>query len=226
VYYNAATSPGLASSNYLAGGLANLYYCCTTPTGYYTWYCFTNEPLLMNLAGGDLHLQPNSPCINSGDNNNNNLGPGTHYQLATDFDGNPRIISSAVDVGAYEFLSPASVLPYSWLWQYGFATDGSADFADSDGDGMSNYAEQRANTDPTSAISVLAVQTPVVTETNATITWQSSYGVTYYIQSTPDLFAQPFQSIASNIFSSTGTISYTDTNAAGGVSLFYRVGVQ
>jgi hypothetical protein len=92
---------------------------------------------------------------------------------------------------------------------------------------MSNYAEWRAHTSPIDPASLLLLQTPpVVTETNATVTWQSISGVQYYIQSTPDLLAQPFQSIASNLVGSAGTTSYTDTNAVGGVSLFYRVGVQ
>ena len=91
---------------------------------------------------------------------------------------------------------------------------------------MSNYAEWRAGTNPTNVASAVALKSPVVTETNATITWQSVSGVYYYVQRTPDFFAQPFQTIASNIVGPTGTISYTDTNAVAGSVLFYRVGVQ
>ena len=53
----------------------------------------------MNQAGGNLHLQTNSPCINGG---NNSYVIGT-----TDLDGNPRIASGIVDIGAYEFQGPA-----------------------------------------------------------------------------------------------------------------------
>jgi hypothetical protein len=215
VYYNIAGT----ASNYSGGNFSS---CCTTPLPLGAQNCFTNDPLLVNLALGDLHLQSNSPCINSGNNNFVN-GP---VKLTSDFEGNPRIIGGTVDVGAYEFPNPASMLSYVWLYSYGFALDGSADFADADGDGMSNYAEWRAKTNPTDASSVLALQPPVVTETNATITWQSVGGVQYYIQSTPDFIAQPFQSLASNIVGSAGTTSYIDTNAMGGVTLFYRVGVQ
>ncbi len=217
VYYNTATT----DSNYTF--TTTLSFCCTAPLSASTANCFTNEPLFVNLAGGDLHLQSNSSCINSGYNNYVTGGPG---KLTTDFDGNPRIVSTAVDVGAYEFQSPASVLPYSWLWQYGLATDGSADFADADGDGMSNYAEWRAATDPTDASSALILQAPVLAETNTTITWPSVAGLNYYLQSTPNLSAQPFTSIASNIVGSAGTTSYTDTNVVSGASSFYRVGVQ
>jgi hypothetical protein len=51
-------------------------------------------------------------------------------------------------------------------------------------------------------------------------------GVQYYLQSTPDFVAQPFQTIATDIAGSDGNTSYTDTNAPAGVMLFYRVGVQ
>ena len=215
IYYNFATS----ASNY--SGI-NLQYCCTTPQPFGRSTCFTNAPLFVDLAKIDFHLQSNSPCINSG----NNVYITNTVKLATDLDGNPRLISTAVDDGAYEFTSPASMLPYSWLWLYGLATDGSADNSDSDGDGMSNYAEWRAGTNPTNVASAVALKSPVVTETNATITWQSVSGVYYYVQRTPDFFAQPFQTIASNIVGPTGTISYTDTNAVAGSVLFYRVGVQ
>jgi hypothetical protein len=51
----------------------------------------------VDLAAGDFHLQPNSPCINAGNN--------SFVAASTDLDGGPRILGGIVDIGAYEFHS-------------------------------------------------------------------------------------------------------------------------
>ena len=208
IYFNTAPA-GSNWTNY-----PTMYYCCTIPSGAGV---ITNNPSFVDAAGGDYRLQSNSICINSGDN--------FYATNSTDLDGNPRIVADLVDMGAYEYQSPGSVLPYSWLWQYGLTNNGSADYADTDGDGMSNYAEWRAGTNPTNAASVLALQSPVVTTTNVTITWQSVFGHYYYVQRTADL-AAPFSTIQTDIFGWGGPTSYMDTTAVGDGPFFYRVGVQ
>ena len=55
----------------------------------------TNNPGLKNLAGGDYHLRMTSPCVNAGTNQLWMTG-------AVDLDGNPRILKTIVDMGAYE----------------------------------------------------------------------------------------------------------------------------
>jgi len=177
----------------------------------------TNEPLFINNIN-DFHLQANSPCINGGNN--------AYVFTANDLDGNPRIFGGTVDMGAYEYQTPASIISYAWLQQYGLPMDGSADFLDSDGDGMNNWQEWIAGTNPTNAASVLALQPPAVTVTNATLTWSSVANVTYYVQRSGDLSAPNFSSIQSNLVGQAGFTSYTDTNAVGSGPFFYRVGVQ
>ncbi|MHC4328768.1 MAG: NosD domain-containing protein [Planctomycetota bacterium] len=54
------------------------------------------DPLFVDTANADYHLQASSPCIDSGDNS------AIPRSLAVDLDGNPRIINGIVDMGAYE----------------------------------------------------------------------------------------------------------------------------
>ena len=57
------------------------------------------DPLFVNAANADYHLQAGSPCINAGDNS------AIPQSVVEDVDGNPRIIDGIVDIGAYEYRS-------------------------------------------------------------------------------------------------------------------------
>jgi hypothetical protein len=130
-------------------------------------------------------------------------------------------------MGAYEFQNPASIISYAWLEQYGLPTDGSADFLDTDHDGMNNWQEWIAGTDPTNPSSVLLMFEPFYYGTNLIVSWQSEPNVTYFIQRATNLFAQPaFQSLAPNFIGQVGTTYFVDTNAPAPGPYFYRVGVQ
>jgi hypothetical protein len=210
VYYNA--SPFSQNDNYVK---PTLNYCCTTPLPSSGAGNITSAPLFVNQSGGDYHLQASSPCVDTGNN--------TYIVNNTDLDGRPRIINRIVDIGAYEFQGPFN----TWLQQYGLATNGAADFIDTDGDGMNNYQEWIAGTIPTNAASVLELASPSNSISGITVTWQSVSNRTYYLQSSTNLSAQPaFTYIQSNIVGKASSTSYTDSTATNGGPYFYRIGMQ
>ena len=74
------------------------------PSAVVTYSCVQNgytgtgnisaDPLLVNPAGGDLHLQGSSPCVDTG------TPSGAPF---TDIEGNTRPQGSGIDMGAYEY---------------------------------------------------------------------------------------------------------------------------
>ena len=183
----------------------------------------TNTPLFVDQANGNVHLQSNSPCINSGNN---------AYVFdvvgSTDLDGNPRIVGGTVDIGAYEYQTPMSRISYAWLQQYGLPISTNTDTADLDGTGFNVYQDWIAGLNPTNALSVLKMLAPSATNSplGLMVSWQSVSNITYFLQSSTNLTAQPaFTTIQSNNVGQAGTTSCTDTNAVGSGPFFYRVGV-
>ena len=88
MYYNTAPS----NSNYRD---CILNYSCTMPNPGGVGN-ITNDPRFVNAAARDYHLQPTSPCINAGTNQDWMIG-------ATDLEGLARIRGGRVDMGAYEY---------------------------------------------------------------------------------------------------------------------------
>ncbi len=207
IYFNNAPTNANSDSS-------TLDFCCTLPfpAGLGN---ITNAPLFVNPAGGDLRLQSNSPCINSGFH--------SFVSEPTDLDGNPRIVSSTVDIGAYEYQGSGSLISYAWLQHFALPTDGSADYTDADADGHNNWQEWRCQTNPTNALSALKLISALPTENGVTVTWQSISGVGYFLERSTDLFH--FSTIVTNISGHADLTSYDDINVAPSLSHFYRVGV-
>jgi hypothetical protein len=206
-------------SNYFYGfsGELTFNYCCTAPWPTNGVGNLTNDPGLINPAAGNFQLQPDSPCINAGNN--------FDVTNATDLAGNPRIVGGTVDIGAYEYQTPTSVISYAYLQQYGLPTDGSVDYADLDGTAFDVYQDWVAGLNPTNPASVLAMLTPAATiNTNGlTVTWQSVIGISYQLLRSTNLTA--FVTLQNSIPGQSPTTSYKDTSATNNFPYFYRVGV-
>jgi len=214
IYYNFSTRSNYSDYCNYAGSAT--YYSCTTPLPPGEGN-ITNEPMFVDLALGDLRLQPNSPCINSG----NNL----YVKTEVDSDGKPRIYGGAVDIGAYEFQSASSLISYAWLQNYGLPIDGSADYLDSDGDGLNNFAEWRCGTNPTNQMSVFRLLDSQNIDDFLILSWAGVSGRSYRIEYSTNLFATPaFYPLATNIIGINGTMTYTNTALIS--PAFYRIGVE
>jgi parallel beta-helix repeat protein len=216
VYFNTAPN----SANHFAHDWQRfaVAFCCTTPLPMNGVGNITNAPLFVDAANGDFRLQPNSPCINAG---NIAYAPGP-----TDLDGNPRIVSGTVDIGAYEYQGAGSTISYAWLERYGLPTDGSADTTDPDADGLNTWQEWRCQTDPTNALSVLRLLSATLIGTNVVVRWPSVEGVSYFIERSAGLSEIPtLMPLATDVPGQPGTTAFLDTNTATAPRLFYRVGV-
>ncbi len=78
----------------IAAGTASVTYSLIEG-GYSGEGNLNEDPLFVDPSKGDFHLQQNSPCVDAGHGDPQDLPE-------TDLDGNPRIVEARVDMGAYE----------------------------------------------------------------------------------------------------------------------------
>ena len=124
-------------------------------------------------------------------------------------------------------------IPDWWRAQYfggtGTTTNAlSCATADPDGDGMNNYQEYLAGTNPTNAASVFKIQSLTNNPPGFTINFQSAWGRNYTLYSAANLAAGPWAAVASQatILGDGGVDALTDSTTATNTQRFYRIGVQ
>jgi hypothetical protein len=132
----------------------------------------TNAPRFISAT--DYRLGPESACIDAG----SDLEVATGVDLA----GKPRIVGTAVDLGAFEHAYGGDIeglpvpIPELWMVLHGFSGDlSAAAWADQDLDGSATWAEYVAGTKPTDSSSVLRVDMLMIsTNETALVAWQPS----------------------------------------------------
>lgn len=92
---------------------------------------------------------------------------------------------------------------------------------DSDGDGMSNWKEYIAGTDPTNALSVLRIS-PLTPAGGAWVEFTAMSNHTYTVEYTDDLGAVPWSKLGDSYFYPTNRVERF-SDPAGGTNRFYRV---
>ncbi len=137
-------------------------------------------------------------------------------------------LSNAVAYVQTDTISPGLLdtngLPIAWEMTY-FGKTGIDPKADPDGDGVSNYEEYLAGTNPTNGSDYLHITHygTMPGGTNATLIWASVPTRFYYIQETLNLSPAGWTDNSLGLITSGGTSttgSFTDTNAA---HRFYRI---
>jgi hypothetical protein len=203
-------------------------YCCTTPNPGGTGN-LTNNPLFVNFATGDCHLQAGSPCIDKGNN--------AYMASGYDLDGTPRpldgdaIGTATVDIGCYEYLNSAADsngdgIPDGWAIAHGLNPTTPGDATNNpDGDAFNNWQEYIADTNPTNPASYFHI-TAISNLPPWAVYFDSSSNRLYTLYSRTNLTAGAWLAVPgqSNIVGTGGRMSLRDTNAA--AARCYRVQVR
>jgi len=116
-----------------------------------------------------------------------------------------------------------------WLTNYGFTTNLTED---NDHDGMKNWQEYLAGTNPTNKADKLTITSMIRTNT-AKVSWLAKSNISYQVRKSPDLkeaWANASSGIGTNqqsfqTASADGILQYADPDYAATTSAFYRVNV-
>ena len=138
------------------------------------------------------------------------------------------VVTSRVEPGLIStrvrnFSSWSDVITDAWrLRHFGTLSNLlSAASADADGDGIPNWAEFRAGTDPNDAGSALALRVPGLLAGGARLRWPTAPGKTYILESAPFIGSTNWTAIATNVPGSGRDIEFQAPPPAG--PQFFRV---
>lgn len=150
------------------------------------------------------------------------LGTTQRYCII-ELDNRGRLLSN----GPYDLQLDGGEISYD-AWATGIAWNGAAadSASDPDGDGLTNFQEYLAGTDPLVPNSILRVNRAEAVAEGLQLTWGSTTGRVYAVEMTPSLI-KPFVAIASGIAAEPPENNYVvpiDPRAASGV--FFRVVVS
>jgi C1A family cysteine protease len=155
------------------------------------------------------------------------LRSGTHTIRLTAFDNESGTGETSVAV-IVRLDNTANGLPDDWEDLFWTTSDSGGATNDSDGDGLSNYAEWLAGTDPTNPLScfVLQAEEYIAASRGYVLSWRACSNRTYRIDWKPGL-SDVFSELATNIVASTdGWMSYTDTLHQAHTNAYYHIGVS
>jgi hypothetical protein len=135
-------------------------------------------------------------------------------------------VTSSVARFTFQSLDPF----HSWLASYGLPSDGSADYLDSDGDGMNNRQEYLAGTNPTNAASVFKITSgQVITGAQFVVRWSSVSNRLYDVLLASNLVTGTSAFVpllgATNLGGTPPLNTWTDS-VSRPTPLFYRVSVH
>lgn len=103
---------GITQNNYTLDWNSAVTYSCLSPlpsSSYGPGNIGTN-PLFVDPANGDYHLESSSPCLDTGDILN------FTWDVTEDLDGHPRFQNGRIDMGAYEGSAIGMVNPVSQMY--------------------------------------------------------------------------------------------------------------
>jgi Polysaccharide lyase len=155
--------------------------------------------------------------------------PPDNYSISITGAGDSASHSGNVLLTVKQLDSDGDGIPDAWMMQYfghptGLSADKSRADDDADGDGVPNWAEYAAGTDPTDGASYLHLVNTQPQGNDQAVSWSAIGGVSYVVQASTNLSAGFFDISPVIAPDQDGTNTFMDTGAAtNSVPRFYRI---